>query len=260
MGSLSDIIGSVIPNVNGSSPPGTPFLHLDPTDSSSITEITQNSNLVVTDWQDTNGGITYSQASTSSSEFDRTFTVANGLNNLTTMRALATVGNSVLQVANSALGQNVDGVTIGVVVRQAVSDAGGLFYFSRNGSTSNFRSGLSISASDMLLTGGRRLDGDSFQSHSVSITQATWHYVSARFFYSTAEIEVRMDGAVVVTRQAFQTSGNTSNTTSDLSRIGSDFAGRNTQLEFGDILVYHEALSDSDNTDLETFFTDKWAL
>ena len=260
MGNISNIIGGVLKPGDGIVPPGSPFLHLDPTDSDSITEITENGNLAIDTWQDTNSGITYQKASTSTSVNDRSFVVSGGLNNLNTVRSLATSGNGILRNSDTALGQDVDGVTIGLVVRQEASDVGGLFYFSSGATTSNFRSGLTISSSNMLNVGGRRTDADSNQLFATSFTQATWHYISARFFYSTGEIEVRMDGAVVVTKQTFQTSGNTSNTASLRSRIGADFQGRNTQLEFGDILVYHDALSDSDNTDLETFFTDKWAL
>ena len=259
---FSGIIGSgVIAAGGGAGPPGSPFLHLDPTDSDSIITANQNGFDTITDWQDTNGGITYTQTTSSTTANDRVFVVSSGLNGLDTVRSRQLFGNVNLRIQNSALGQDVDGVTIGMVVRQETADIGGLFYFSRNGSTSAFRSGLAVSPSGTILTGGRRLDADSFQSFtSATFSLATWHYLTARYFYSTAEIELRLDGAVVVTKQTFQTVGNTSNTTSDLSVLANDVIGRVDQLEFGDILVYHEALSDSDNSDLETFFTDKWGL
>ncbi len=264
--SFQGIIGSGVLAAGGGggfTPPGSPFLHLDPTDSGSITEAIENGNLQISDWQDTNGGITYTQSVPAGSALNnRTYTVPNGLNSLTTIRSeTLTTTNGILDIANSALGQNVGGVTLGVVANASSIANGGIFYASANtpSASTHDRFGIERSGANTLRINARRVDGDSESFTTDAMTDNTFHYIVVRYFYSSGQVEVRIDGAVTTALMSFTSSGTTSNTVSLLSRLGAAGIGAGT-VEYGDILVYHTTLDTDDTDDLETFFTDKWGL
>jgi len=114
--------------------------------------------------------------------------------------------------------------------------------------------------------GGRRLDGDSFQAVTGAVATTNAIVLSGVLDYANAAAFLFSNGAQVASSNSFLTAGNTSDTDSGASAIGSsvDTAGSVTsnQLDgwIGEVCVYQRALPAAERLAIERYLGRKWGI
>ncbi|WEI20151.1 hypothetical protein PY247_10745 [Acinetobacter proteolyticus] len=117
-----------------------------------------------------------------------------------------------------------------------------------------------------ILFGGRRLDGDAYDGveSSFTITTNRMYIMCGVVNYNSREIKLYIDGQLNVSKtNAFTGSGNTANTSSSRSRIGSNFVA--TPTTYGDVslktaLSDNQLISDSERQKMEGWAAHKYGL
>jgi hypothetical protein len=112
-------------------------------------------------------------------------------------------------------------------------------------------------------TGSRRLDADSFQSISGSVAIGTgWNVVGGVFDFANTDAFLYVDGTQQATNAAFQTAGNTSNTTPLIVTLGCNpaqtgafFAG-----DLAEVIIVNGAVTTDIRQRIEGYLAWKWGL
>jgi hypothetical protein len=120
------------------------------------------------------------------------------------------------------------------------------FYFSRNGSVTQFRLGIQtrhLVANDFRV-GARRLDADGFTGATVA-SNANYNILSALGNFSSGTVSILVNNKTEATSN-LPSSGNTSNTNSDVVSIGNNgTAGNHAPIDVALLLAFNAALSDA---------------
>jgi hypothetical protein len=170
-----------------------------------------------------------------------------------------------LFVNSTSITQNVSGITQFVVFQ--TDDA----------STQNFRSLVDCNTGPFFdrctlyprqssfEAGGRRLDGNSFQSvQNGAVANATTYLGGSVFDYANAALASYLNGVGVARGGGFQDAGNTSNTAGSFSvganvsspnNIGNFFDGR-----IGEVLIYNRALSAEERQSVERWLAGRFGV
>lgn len=112
-------------------------------------------------------------------------------------------------------------------------------------------------------TGSRRLDGDSFQSISGSVSIGTaWNVVGGVFDFANTDAFLYVDGTQAATNGSFQSAGNTSNTApavitlgSNPGQVGAFFAG-----DLAEVIAINGAATTDIRQRIEGYLAWKWGL
>jgi hypothetical protein len=94
-----------------------------------------------------------------------------------------------------------------------------IFSFTTGSSDQDLRAGILFDNAVSVRVGGRRLDGNSFQSLAVEVEPASANVIGGELDYESAVARINLNGDLTST--AFHVSGVTSNTDSQVVRIGS---------------------------------------
>ena len=116
-------------------------------------------------------------------------------------------------------------------------------------------------ASRKLLTGGRRLDSDSFARCDSSADNTNSFFVhSGVVDYANSDLFQYVNGTLDGVNTAFQTSGNTSNTDSSLITVGTagTVLSNCANVDIAEILVFPTALSTTNRQAVEAYLSNKW--
>jgi hypothetical protein len=231
-------------------------LWLDAADASTVT--TDGS--AVSQWNDKSSNARHASQSTASL---RPAYTANGLNG----KSVVTFnGSNVLGLTELTLGRNIGELSYFVVASPTtVSGATYRTIFDLNTSSISIdRTALYVREST-IEAGGRRLDADSFQSHTNGTPSINTAFISCALFnYSAAALSVGFNGGALTSRSGgFQTAGNTSDTSSGLITMGASNAlGGLTPFTgyVSEFIAIRSILSDANRQKLEGYLAHKWGL
>ena len=126
-----------------------------------------------------------------------------------------------------------------------------------------YRYTLGKTGNDEWRTGGRRLDGDSFQIIvGGTIETGTFNLVSSVVSWENAVLRLFEDGIEVASSDSFQTSGGTSDTDSLGMAIGArpDGNDNNWKGDIAEILIYDRALNDPEREMVEAYLSAKYGI
>ena len=112
--------------------------------------------------------------------------------------------------------------------------------------------------------GGRRTDADGYQGKYAGTIDTSYHIHSALFTFSAATLATFKDGAVLVASAAFQTAGNTSDTSPyNDNWIGSSAGGGGGTSWFGgiaEIIIFSSALTTAQINQVNLYLSRKWNI
>jgi hypothetical protein len=213
-------------------------------------------------WSDQSGnGYDATQSTTAA----RPTYIASGLNGLPVVRFDGT--DDRLGLGASALGmlRNVAGATVFVVVKYSdIVGANRTSFFLSNGTaTTSARIQIRTTTTPKYQVLGRRLDADSSQNVASSQATSTTNFVvqSAFFNYQNTLLQQYINGAKDGEKTDFQTAGNTSDTDSQNSSIGSDGTpGNFLNGDIAEIIVYNRALNTSELAQVHRYLSRKWGI
>lgn len=181
----------------------------------------------------------------------------NGLNGISfTDTDYVSLPSTALSIA-----KNIGSLTIFAVAGCSGGDSYRTVININNNAANVTRAGIFFRNTGVLEVGGRRLDADSFQSVTQSI-DGNPHICMGEFNYSSALLNAGIDGTIYPKSGAFQTAGNTSNTTSSGIYIG-DVGSAGTDSFTGkiyEILVIPSILSTKTRQKIEGYLAWKWGL
>lgn len=242
----------------------TTAIWLDAADASTLFDATTGGSLVAADgtiarWNDKSGaGINVIQSSSTLRPVRKT-AVQNGLD---VVRLDGS--NDILTFGSSTLFRNVSYAAIYVVRKINVSPVvNPPWIVGVETATSGFlRAALDLNRGNTTKygSGGRRLDGDSFQSvqSSASYGTAGFEVQCAEFLYSVATLRNVINGTIDGSTTSFQTSGSTSNSNSAQLNVGGNpygnvfFGG-----DIGEVIISYIS---ADREKLEGYLAWKWGL
>jgi hypothetical protein len=239
----------------------TTALWLDAADANTITE----SGGVVSQWNDKSGN--ERNASQPTAAYRPTYQ-GTGLNNKPALSFDG--GDDMLGFTDQSLGQNVGALSYFIVFianTPAASDYRALFDLNTNGvpDRASF-----YPRSNALEAGGRRLDTDSYQFQQATTLGTSATIGAAIFNYSAATLGASLNGAALSFRTGgFQTSGNTSNTSSTYIALGSsvNYASQfgpalasSCNCKISEFVCLQSAASDTDRQKMEGYLAHKWGL
>jgi len=110
---------------------------------------------------------------------------------------------------------------------------------------------------------GCRVDGGAFANSDPFTMTTGWVLYTVRVTWSSATAMVRTNGVLALLDETFSTAGATSDTDQTTeSSLGCDYYGNNSirNSEIAEVIYYRGALSDSDVTTIESYFSTKYAL
>lgn len=231
----------------------SPALWIDFSDASTVTT---SSGLITQVTDKSGGGLTYSQA-TSTFRPSYESAVQNGLN---VARFDGT--DDFLGLTSNNLARNVGGLTIYVVRKfDTVTSATSRLLIQINTAVSNARVVLQGGAGGKMVTGGRRLDADSFATTASSTTIDTSFAISvASFDYTNSDLDIYLNKTLDGGTTSFQTNGNTSNTASTGTAIGSTGAMSYFDGDMGEIIMFHSEHTAEQRRLVLDYLNKKWNL
>jgi hypothetical protein len=232
-------------------------LWLDAADASTVT--TESG--AVSQWNDKSGN---SRNATQAAAGGRPALTVNGLNskNIITFDG----GTDVLSLSDLTLGRNAGALCYFFAASTAnVAITSFAPLFDLNNSTGPDRASVYIRSS-VIEAGGRRLDADSFQSHTNGTPSNNTAYLgSVLYNYSSAALSIGFNGSALTSRGGgFQTAGNTSDTSSNAIRIGAstDTGGGGSFYNgyIAEFIATRTVPSAGDRQRIEGYLAHKWGL
>lgn len=154
-----------------------------------------------------------------------------------------------LTISNNSLHRNVGYVHLYAVNTSDVVATNQTFYFAATGDNGNAeaRATVGIQSTNEFISGGRRLDSDSFSSVLSSATSSinTQYLRVSEFDYASSDLNQYINGTLDGTSSSFQTDGNTSDTDSlnstghniTIGSIGGSLRNYNGTLQ--EIVIYN---------------------
>lgn len=135
-----------------------------------------------------------------------------------------------------------------------------VFRFNTNGSGSRVLITGGFTASKFV-SGGRRLDGDSFQSVASTTNATTAAVVICAIDYSATLLQQYINGTLEGSSSSFQTSGSTSNTDSSKASLGSSGSGGQlADVDIFEVGCYLRFLNSTEIEQLTSYAQSKYAL
>lgn len=233
----------------------TTELWLDADDSSTITLVSG----AVSEWRDKSGNSRDVEAPTSGQRPDL---IASELNTHDVLR----FSNHFMEGTENLAGlaQDADAVCIFAVYRHSATTGVQQIVGVNNGAVvGQVRAALGSGVvSGQEYIGGRRLDGDSFQSRSSGESVGTaWHVRMGLLDYANAESQIWKDGTIQ-SSGAFQTAGQTSNTAPLFLAIGRNVSlGVNRFIgDLAEVVITNEAPTTETRQIIEGYLGHKWGL
>jgi hypothetical protein len=228
-----------------------PALWLDAADTTTITESSGS----VSQWDDKSGnGRNLVQANSVIQPSTGTATI-NGLNVIDFTGS----GGRRLALQNNNILQDVGGGTIFAVVNGTYSSVfSSCVTITTNNAAATTRAYLAAN-SGPIVSGGRRLDTDSFQSVASASVSNNTPIVAAGFYdYANAALRVSVNGTQTTRTGGFQTAGNTSNTASRIVLGANDGGSEIFTGVIAEIIVTARVLTADEITSTENYLRTKW--
>ena len=234
-------------------------LWLDADNTSSLTF----NGATVSEWRDLSGnGRTYSQP-TAVNQPSATTDTQNGRRVLSVEHV---IGNASRLVGNSAtlsVTRNVSGLTMIAVARSNLNNTFRPIWHASTGTGTATRAtfGVAFASPNNFFVGNRRLDADSSQSVTASFSNTNANVLSGTLDYANAAATLHQNGSSIATNSSFQTAGNTSDTDSQGTRVGSDAGDTfNWRGWIAEILVYQRVLTTAERQRVERYLGTKWDI
>jgi hypothetical protein len=228
----------------------TTSLWLDAADSSTVTTVSG----AVSQWNDKSGnGLNTTQGTADNRPSYQTSSLAS-------KNTIQFDGNDGLVRTNASISKNASSSLIYAVAKGATSGTQGICLLTVD-SDGGARQYLYFAANN-LSAGGRRLDTDSFQSISSSITHDNaWVIAGSRHVWSSSDLFLYQNGTERASSLTFQTDGNTSNTDSTSLVIGNN-AGINQSLtgNIAEMIVITPDPTAFVRQRIEGYLAHKWGL
>jgi hypothetical protein len=195
---------------------------------------------------------------TQATENNRPFLKTSQLNGKNVVR-FDGMNDSLLLGATTLL-RNVSGYTF-FAVRKNRSSVSALKILFVNAST---RFEFNTQSTNNVTLRVRRLATDTLTTlagGNSSTTANTFQLFCGKVDHANTTATLYRNGTQLATNTAFLTSGNT-NDVSNGSGLGANAAGANqwSDADIAEVLIYHEALSDTDRGKIESYLTTKWGL
>ena len=250
---LRGLPGSQVSSWLNFRPPTLPglALWLDASDTATITA--SGSPLRVSQWDDKSGN-------------GRNLVQANGANQpvsgattINSLNAIDFTSGRRVSLTSTTLMQDVGGGTVFAVVKGTYSSAfAAIFNITANNATTTTRTYLAGN-SGTIISGGRRLDANGFQSvASASVTNDTILVAGGIYDYSNAALRVRVGSEETLRSGGFQSAGNTSNTNSRILVGANDEGGEQYAGSVCELVVYERVLTAGEIQVLVTYLQNKW--
>lgn len=149
--------------------------------------------------------------------------------------------------------KNKSSLSVYWVARRSGGSTNGPFF-----TANNFR--VNITQSSTLLTvGGLRLDANSYQSMTASVTGFAFNILGAIYDWANARLFIDANGTVTERSGGFQTAGTTSNT-DQVMRLLSANSVEYWLGDFCEFLTFSTVLSDTDRFLVEGYLAHKWGI
>lgn len=231
-------------------------LWFDAADASTITE----SSGAVSQWNDKSGNTYNVTQGTAGARPTTGTTTLNGLNVIS-----FDGGDGLNRIASSVLGQNVSGLTMYAVhTVNAFPGVGGVGEVLRitRGTSRDTRCIFRAVNGDMMQTGGRTLDGDSFPTVSSSVIPTGKPLIQVGVFdYANLRCKQYINGVLDGVIDPFNTATTTSNTASQAIGVGNNTFGTNAYNgTIGELLVFHATHNEPEIRAIESYLNAKWAV
>ncbi len=173
-------------------------------------------------------------------------------------------GDSLENLVPGDLLQNVPGATLATVANYTNNTVGRCVVGISTPTAGQNRATLSanLAGTAGYLTGGRRLDSDTFGlAGSATFTAAATLIQTGVLDYTNSDAFSYVNGSLNASNTSFQTNGNTSNTSPGALYIGQSGTATNSMIGLiGEVIVTSTALSAADRERVEGYLAWKWAL
>ena len=174
-------------------------------------------------------------------------------------------GDLLLNNSPGALLRNVNGATLAAVVNYTNNSVSRAVCSVSTATAGQTRASLLVNNTTATgyLTGGRRLDANSFQlSGSSTFSAATPVIQIGVLDYANSDAFSYINGNLDATNTSFQTDGNTSDTNSAALYIGGSATGSTNPLlgSVAEIVIIQSALNTAQRQNLEGYLAWKWGL
>lgn len=169
-------------------------------------------------------------------------------------------GDYIFTETDLPIAQNVSGFTIATVGKITTTATTNNFIQFARGTSATGPRGL-LRANTVYEGGGRRLDTDATGIISDGVPEtSSFHVIIFVANCSAGTAEILVDGTSVNGDQSFQTAGNTSNTLSLRTSVGSSLSFADFfNGDIGEITVFDKALSATEVAGLNNYLKAKWA-
>jgi hypothetical protein len=230
-------------------------LWLDASDSSTITISTG-----VSAWDDKSGN-GHDVVQSSSSSF-RPSRVTADLNSLDVISFDGV--DDYLAGSSSNIASNVNSALVFVVHKYASEPTTPrtLLRVQSSGTTARMQLTVAVTTSKKRDAGGRRLDGDSYQSVTAAADCSTsWKIASVAYDFQNSNLDQYINGTVDGTTSSFQTDGRSANSASSGIYIGATNAPNNfAPAKIAEIIIVHDDVTSTTRQLIEGYLANKWGL
>ena len=188
--------------------------------------------------------------------------ITNGLNSLNTVRILDDISANFF-INNGFAGELTQGCTLAMVCKFDSSGGGnGAYFVTSITAGGQERFGIERPAAGTMRVTTNRTDtaGNQKNPQATGITEDVFQIVVLRVDWSGASATLRVAETVkTLTGDAIQTGTSPSTSSLQTALSLAPSTGRST-MEFGDILFYNRALTDTEILLAEAFLSNKWGL
>lgn len=238
-------------------------------DASVDSSLTFNGNNV-SEWRDLSGNARHYSQSTAANQPNGVSRTRNNRRVLDFTPVQYLAGNT----AALNIARNVNGVTLFMAAQyDATAVAGGMYAFMQSRSDNIASARIAFGVTSFIApsgsptgTGftalGRRNDSDSFAG-ATALPDTNPHVFGATYDYANTTARVFVDGVNAGSNTSWLTSGNTPDTASLGSGIGSDpiaSGGIGMDGFIGEMVIYHRVLSASERQAVQSYLGAKWGI
>lgn len=232
-------------------------LWFDASDTSTISE----SGGAVSQWNDKSGNGYHVTQATAANQPTTGSSTLNGLNVI----SFDGTNDNLVRSTSSIVGKNTSGATTYCVARwTSLGSLSAVLAVSAGGGNSgSARLQTQADTSSKAQVGGRTLDADSFatQASSSSLSTADYFIVTGGYDYANTDLYVYLGSTLEGTNNSFQSATTTSNTDSELIRLGASASSLSFFTGYiAEIVVFNGFHSPSERSTMWTYLANKWGL